>query len=78
MESALRYRLTLPQRAADGGAPLIVASHGCKQTAKDFAVGTRLDQCAAHYGAALLSTRNKVRRQTLPAAGIGCTGTSVA
>jgi len=54
MESDIRYRLTLPQRAADGGAPLIVGLHGCKQTAKDFAVGTRLDQRAADYGAAVL------------------------
>ncbi|MDQ6933178.1 MAG: PHB depolymerase family esterase [Candidatus Eremiobacteraeota bacterium] len=48
------YRLTLPQGAANGGAPLIVALHGCKQTAKSFAVGTRLDEVAAQYGAAVL------------------------
>jgi poly(hydroxyalkanoate) depolymerase family esterase len=50
--SALHYRTFLPPNIATRGAvPLLVALHGCNQTANDFAIGTRFDDVAARYGA---------------------------
>jgi len=46
--------------------PLIVALHGCTQTAADFAAGSRLDECADRHGALVLypeqSTRENPQR----------------
>ncbi len=36
------------------GAPLLVALHGCRQDAEDFAHGTRFDVFAERYGAVIL------------------------
>ena len=41
------YRLSIPESRAPGR-PLVVALHGCAQTAEDFARGTRLDRATSH------------------------------
>lgn len=51
----LNYRLYVP-RPLDLAAspPLLVALHGCTQTAADFAAGTRFDALADRYGLVVL------------------------
>lgn len=51
--AAIHHRLFVPNRlgAAHEPAPLIVALHGCTQTASDFAAGTRFDKVAGRAGA---------------------------
>jgi poly(hydroxyalkanoate) depolymerase family esterase len=49
----LRYRLFVPPGAREA-APLIVALHGCTQTAADFAAGTCFDELAGPRGAFVL------------------------
>jgi poly(hydroxyalkanoate) depolymerase family esterase len=49
----LRYRLFVPPGASEP-APMIVALHGCTQSASDFAAGTRFDELAAPRGAFVL------------------------
>ncbi len=51
----LSYRLYVP-RPLDltASPPLLVALHGCTQTAADFAAGTRFDALADHYGLVVL------------------------
>jgi poly(hydroxyalkanoate) depolymerase family esterase len=45
------YRLYVPPTRGDSAAaPLVVALHGCWQTAEDFATGTRLNRVAAERG----------------------------
>lgn len=51
------YWLYLPARAADAPAaprPLVVMLHGCKQTAADFAAGSRMNALAERKGFAVL------------------------
>jgi len=43
------YQVFVPT-ALEGAAPLVVALHGCWQTAEDFARGTRLNAAAAQRG----------------------------
>jgi poly(hydroxyalkanoate) depolymerase family esterase len=58
------YRLYVPDIAAP--APLVVALHGCAQTAEDFARGTRLNEVAARRGLLVLypvqERRNNLER----------------
>jgi poly(hydroxyalkanoate) depolymerase family esterase len=49
----LGYRLYVPP-GAGGGAPLVVALHGCWQTPEDFARGTRLNEAAERRGLVVL------------------------
>lgn len=66
--SALHYRTFLPPNVAKRGrVPLLVALHGCNQTAKDFAIGTRFDDVAARYGAIVVYPE-----QTAAANKMGC------
>jgi poly(hydroxyalkanoate) depolymerase family esterase len=44
------YRLYVPRAQQDGPRPLIVMLHGCKQTADDFARGTRINELAERHG----------------------------
>lgn len=41
--------------------PLVVALHGCTQTAADFAAGSRFDECAESRGALVLYPEQSVR-----------------
>jgi poly(hydroxyalkanoate) depolymerase family esterase len=55
--NASAYRLFVPSArdvVLPPGAPLIVALHGCTQSAADFATGTRFDQLAERAGAFVL------------------------
>lgn len=46
------HRLFVPSDVGKNGpVPLLVALHGCHQTAADFAAGTRFDEVAARYDA---------------------------
>jgi poly(hydroxyalkanoate) depolymerase family esterase len=66
--SALQYRIFLPPNLATQGAlPLLVALHGCNQTASDFATGSRFDEVAARYGAIVVYPE-----QTRAANKMGC------
>ncbi len=48
----MRHRLFLPTSLRNGRpAPLLVALHGCFQSASDFATGTRFDEIGEEYGA---------------------------
>ncbi len=54
-QSTLRYRLFVPENVhPEHPAPLIVALHGCQQNARDFAIGTGLDEAVSRYGALAL------------------------
>jgi poly(hydroxyalkanoate) depolymerase family esterase len=55
------YRLYVPQRAAAGPLPLVVALHGCFQTPEDFAVGTRLNAAAERRGLLVLYPAQRPR-----------------
>src|SRR2546426_5082678 len=44
------YKTYLPARYHGQSLPLIVMLHGCKQTAEDFAAGTRMNQLADELG----------------------------
>ncbi|WP_170235655.1 extracellular catalytic domain type 1 short-chain-length polyhydroxyalkanoate depolymerase [Verticiella sediminum] len=62
----LSYCLYKPEQGAPDGMPLLVMLHGCKQTAEDFAQGTRMNQLADKQGFAVLypqqsTTRNATR-----------------
>jgi poly(hydroxyalkanoate) depolymerase family esterase len=48
------YWLYLPSTASAGPRPLVVMLHGCRQTATDFAVSTRMNQLAERKGFAVL------------------------
>ena len=51
----MKHRIVVPSRTAHGAtAPLLVALHGCQQTAEDFAAGSRFDEVGAAYGAITL------------------------
>src|ERR1700722_1620488 len=49
--ASLRYRLFVPDNFGGRPLSLVVALHGCKQSAEDFSVGTRFDEVAGRYGA---------------------------
>jgi poly(hydroxyalkanoate) depolymerase family esterase len=53
-DGSLRYRLFVPHDVGSRPLPLVVALHGCTQTAADFAVGTRFDEVAGARGAIVL------------------------
>lgn len=57
----MNYRLHVPERHGKG-APLLVALHGCRQSAEDFALGTRFDVFAERYGAIVLYPEQDERR----------------
>ena len=57
----LAYRLHVPPQLDPAGAPLLVALHGCLQTAADFAQGTRFDELAARYGAIVVYPQQSLR-----------------
>lgn len=49
----MNYRLYVPEQQATG-ASLLVALHGCRQSAEDFAYGSRFDAYAERYGTIVL------------------------
>jgi poly(hydroxyalkanoate) depolymerase family esterase len=44
------YDLIVPSRYDGGALPLVLMLHGCSQTARDFAIGTGMDQLAEEQG----------------------------
>jgi len=50
----MMYWLYLPSGVSKAPLPLVVMLHGCKQTATDFAVSTRMNQLAERKGFAVL------------------------
>jgi poly(hydroxyalkanoate) depolymerase family esterase len=51
----LSYRLYLPARMGrTEGLPLLLMLHGCRQTAEEFAAGTRINAAADEHGCAVL------------------------
>jgi poly(hydroxyalkanoate) depolymerase family esterase len=56
----IEHRLFVPSQIA-GPAPLVVALHGCTQTAGDFAAGTRFDSVAERAGAFVVYPEQGVR-----------------
>jgi len=52
--------------------PLIVALHGCKQTAGDFAIGTRFAELAAEKGFAVLFPESQRTPETVALNPFGC------
>jgi poly(hydroxyalkanoate) depolymerase family esterase len=60
----LKHRLFVPSRARGpyGAAPLVVALHGCTQTASDFAAGTRFDSVAERAGVYVVYPEQSVLR----------------
>ncbi|TXN72324.1 PHB depolymerase family esterase [Methylobacterium sp. WL6] len=44
------YDLFVPSGSGHGPRPLLVMLHGCSQTARDFAIGTRMDRLAEEQG----------------------------
>jgi poly(hydroxyalkanoate) depolymerase family esterase len=60
----LKHRLFVPTRPRGpyGAAPLVVALHGCTQTASDFAAGTRFDSVAERAGAYVVYPEQSVLR----------------
>ena len=44
------YDLFVPAGSGRGSRPLVVMLHGCSQTARDFAIGTRMDRLAEEQG----------------------------
>jgi poly(hydroxyalkanoate) depolymerase family esterase len=57
----VNYRLYVPEQHAEGRS-LIVALHGCRQDAEDFAHGTRFDVLAERQGAIVLYPEQDERR----------------
>ncbi len=55
------YRLYVPERAAAGPLPLVIALHGCFQTPEDFALGTRLNDAAERRGLLVLYPAQRPR-----------------
>ena len=50
MAGSRAYDLVVPSRYDGGALPLVVMLHGCSQTARDFAIGTGMDQLAEELG----------------------------
>ncbi|TXM94076.1 PHB depolymerase family esterase [Methylobacterium sp. WL116] len=44
------YDLFVPPRRSSGPLPLVVMLHGCSQSSRDFAIGTRMDGLAEEQG----------------------------
>ncbi|HEY0493227.1 MAG TPA: PHB depolymerase family esterase [Candidatus Dormibacteraeota bacterium] len=44
------YDLFVPSGSSGGSLPLVVMLHGCSQTSRDFAIGTRMDELAEEQG----------------------------
>jgi poly(hydroxyalkanoate) depolymerase family esterase len=53
-ESQRRYMLYQPASRKPGPAPLLVLLHGCRQSAEDFAAGTRMNEAAEDTGVLVL------------------------
>jgi poly(hydroxyalkanoate) depolymerase family esterase len=45
-----KYKLYVPSRYKGQALPLVVMLHGCNQTPDDFAMGTRMNECAEEQG----------------------------
>ncbi|MEO1280494.1 MAG: PHB depolymerase family esterase [Pseudomonadota bacterium] len=54
------------------GLPLIVALHGCSQTAADFALGTKLTDVASREGVAILFPESQRTQDTIALNPFGC------
>jgi poly(hydroxyalkanoate) depolymerase family esterase len=50
MAGSRAYDLVVPSRYDGEGLPLVLMLHGCSQTARDFAIGTGMDQLAEEQG----------------------------
>ena len=61
----LSYFLYVPPAQEMKGSAMLVMLHGCKQTATEFAQGTRMNQHAAKAGMVVLYPQQSRQRQTL-------------
>ncbi len=61
----LAYFLYVPPAQPLAGSPVIVMLHGCKQTATEFAQGTRMNQVAARSGMVVVYPQQSRQRQSL-------------
>jgi poly(hydroxyalkanoate) depolymerase family esterase len=58
--SRLTYLLYQPARRKPGPAPMLVMLHGCRQDARDFALGTRMNEAAEEVGMVVLYPEQSV------------------
>ncbi len=61
----LTYFMYVPPAQEIKGSPVLVMLHGCKQTATEFAQGTRMNQLAAKAGMVVVYPQQSRHRQTL-------------
>lgn len=69
-EHSVGGTLFVPAKGRD--LPLVVALHGCKQTAGDFAIGTRFADLAAEKGFAVLFPESQRTPETVALNPFGC------
>lgn len=60
----LDYACYTPSGTTGAGLPLVVMLHGCRQTASDFALGTRMNMLAEDRGFVVLYPQQAVSRQS--------------